>query len=110
MPTPAFGKLSGLWSDSPAAAALIEAYQPSVQRWARNLERDYPGEDFEPAAMEGLYLTAFSFDPALSTFYARLAWMCRSRCAGLVRRHQRWARRHKLPVEAIDERMYYRSG
>ena len=110
MPTPAFGKLSKLWSSDPAAAELIEAYRPAVTRWARNLERNYPHEDFEPAAMEGLYLAAYSWNPALGTFYARLAWMCRSRCAGLVRRHQRWARRHRLPAEAIDERMYYRSG
>ena len=100
MPLPPFGKLRKVWSADDAAAQLVRDYHRCTQQLAENLERRFPGEDFEPAAMEGLYLTAFTWDGELSTFYARLQAMVWSRCSGLVRRQQRWAARfHQISLD-----------
>src|SRR5208337_2796982 len=112
MPTPPFRKLSGLWSDSRDAAELIARYRDAVERWVAIMEHAFLHEDFLPLAMEALYLTAFA-PPSDASFYQQWRRNAGSRCAPILRRRRNWVRlvrAHRLPVEAIDTRMYYRSG
>lgn len=61
MPRPQFGHLSKIWTESIESSTLIRQYIPMVTRKALEMDRSYPGEDFESAYMEGLYVAAFSF-------------------------------------------------
>ena len=100
MPRPPFGKLREVWSTDDAAARLIEDYRGCAQHLAESLEWKHPGGDFEPLAMEGLYLAAFTWDPERGTFYARLQAMVWSRCCRLVEKQQRWkARFHRISLD-----------
>lgn len=64
MARPAFGSLSRKWSENPDAEELIRKYAPKVQIKARCQDRSYPGEDFEPHYMDGLYMAAYTFADA----------------------------------------------
>jgi hypothetical protein len=83
MPKPAFAKLSGLWTDDPGAARLIADYAESARRSARRLDRRYPGCDFEPPCMEGLYTAAFTHRPGRAAFGRWLRWNIRNATSSL---------------------------
>lgn len=43
---------------------LINDYHACAIRWADQINHLYPGEDFEPLVMSGLYLAAATWEPA----------------------------------------------
>lgn len=98
MPRPSFGKLSQIWSDDPEAAALILDYRDLATAWARAMERMFPGEDFEEAYMEALYLAAFTATNLMCPFDEHLWRKVRDQNSNLKYRFRRMS---KVPIESV---------
>ena len=106
MPRPAFGALAKVWSEDFEAAERIRRYTPLVERKARVMERDYPGEDFEAAYTTGLYEAAFTFDkskPGTGWDWWLHLWI-RKRNNDLIYRFNRSLRLgRRISLESVDE-------
>lgn len=115
-------------SDEPWRAELVAAYLPCARRWASHLTWLYPGEDFEPAAMTGLYLAAGSWKSGSAPFMIWLSINIRGQVTTVLRARANRARgflapgpasadgekRRTPPIylqsfsgEVIDRRLYY---